>query len=340
MTSVQARDNLYHPDYQNQPSNLSPLLHYGRHFPDLAFLYPLERFSSGKVTRDSEPGPSVKPERRSPSLPLLIEPERKLIRQSAKFFPMPATCRKSNPQFAEERRSYFRQKDDGLVIEWSSDVLVWSDTLKPEFLTSLLPSNVPTRLTIATYHARIPNDAERLCNERHLKSGKFPLSSHHRHNHPRPNESDLHQRNTGLMEFRGGVEARHEPFSAPPARRHRLRRASAGRRSPRERRSRSQRGPFKAAVHTTGSVSGIPSQEWRMRRGRCVILCADDVFLAVNPEGKEWFWVVKLPKRGSHCPFGFWCNARRGRVLMHERTGIRSGMFTDFARLDSNCIPT
>jgi hypothetical protein len=42
--------------------------------------------------------------------------------------------------------------------------------------------------------------------------------------------------------------------------------------------------------------AGIPSQEWRMRRGRrfvswCVILCADDVFLAVNPEGKEWFWV-------------------------------------------------
>jgi hypothetical protein len=109
------------------------------------------KFSSGNVTRDSEPGPSVKPERRSPSLPLLIEPERKLIRQSAKFFPMPASCRKSNPQFAEERRSYFRQqckellklglkktkafwrcvyllhyvicshygfRDDGLVIEW------------------------------------------------------------------------------------------------------------------------------------------------------------------------------------------------------------------------------
>ncbi|KAF8199047.1 hypothetical protein BJ912DRAFT_950675 [Pholiota molesta] len=62
---------------------------------------------------------------------------------------MPASCRKSNPQFAEERRSYFRQqckellklglkktkafwRDDGLVIEWSSDVLVWSDTLKPD----------------------------------------------------------------------------------------------------------------------------------------------------------------------------------------------------------------
>ncbi|KAF9482641.1 hypothetical protein BDN70DRAFT_874825 [Pholiota conissans] len=111
-----------------------------------------ERMSPDTIQHVPEPGPStIKHERRSPSISLIDKPARRLITESAQFYPLPDSCRKSNPQFAEERRKYFRLKskallnlglkktkafwrDDGLVIEWISDVPVWSDTLKPDIL--------------------------------------------------------------------------------------------------------------------------------------------------------------------------------------------------------------
>ncbi|KAH9479832.1 hypothetical protein JR316_0008427 [Psilocybe cubensis] len=94
--------------------------------------------------------PVVKREPLSPSPPpRAIAPERKLITESCQFFPFPETCKKSDPNFKQNRKAFFVEKnkellrkglkrtrafarDDGLVIEWTSAVPVWSDTLEPE----------------------------------------------------------------------------------------------------------------------------------------------------------------------------------------------------------------
>ncbi|KAJ3565029.1 hypothetical protein NP233_g7902 [Leucocoprinus birnbaumii] len=76
-------------------------------------------------------------------------PQRKLVTQSCSFYPIPNNCRKSVPGYKENRVAFFRKeyrklqklglrkeevvfRDDGLAIEWSSPVPVWSDTLRPE----------------------------------------------------------------------------------------------------------------------------------------------------------------------------------------------------------------
>ncbi|KAF5383838.1 hypothetical protein D9615_003855 [Tricholomella constricta] len=97
---------------------------------------------------DSPPPPIVKHELQSPS-----PPSRRLITQSCSFYPLPDDCRKMNPNYnadyvknrnalcAKERGVLKRHglmannvlfRDDGMVIEWTSSVPVWSDTLLPE----------------------------------------------------------------------------------------------------------------------------------------------------------------------------------------------------------------
>ncbi|KAG5637235.1 hypothetical protein H0H81_005278 [Sphagnurus paluster] len=90
---------------------------------------------------------AVKTERRSPT-----PPSRRLVTQSCTMFPLPDECRKMNPGYnpeyiknrqalvAKERGRLKRRgfkvihvlfRDDGMVIEWTSSVPVWSDTLLP-----------------------------------------------------------------------------------------------------------------------------------------------------------------------------------------------------------------
>ncbi|KIM34713.1 hypothetical protein M413DRAFT_33076 [Hebeloma cylindrosporum] len=88
----------------------------------------------------------IKAEPRSPTPPL---PQPKLVTESCEFYPLPESCQKSNPDYRENRKRFFQEKnshlislglkktkvfyrDDGLVIEWTSKVPVWSDTLQPD----------------------------------------------------------------------------------------------------------------------------------------------------------------------------------------------------------------
>ncbi|KAF8159920.1 hypothetical protein B0H34DRAFT_705404 [Crassisporium funariophilum] len=90
---------------------------------------------------------TVKRESRSPTPPVI--PNRTLVTESCKFYPMPAKCMKNHPRVSNNRRIFLREKvhdlqrlrldktksfwrADGLVIEWSSNIPVWSDTLRPE----------------------------------------------------------------------------------------------------------------------------------------------------------------------------------------------------------------
>ncbi|XP_006462238.1 hypothetical protein AGABI2DRAFT_179080 [Agaricus bisporus var. bisporus H97] len=85
-----------------------------------------------------------------PSEPII--PQRKLVTESCSFYPIPQNCRKSAPNYKDNRVEYFRKeykrlrefgltkqkvvfRDDGLAIEWTSPVPVWSDTLLPEVWT-------------------------------------------------------------------------------------------------------------------------------------------------------------------------------------------------------------
>jgi hypothetical protein len=82
--------------------------------------------------RPATPDPviNIKEEPRSPS-----PPRRKLVTDSCSFYPLPASCQKSNPDYQQNRRKFFQEKnrylismglkktkvffrDDGLVIEW------------------------------------------------------------------------------------------------------------------------------------------------------------------------------------------------------------------------------
>ncbi|KAK0494948.1 hypothetical protein EDD18DRAFT_1173225 [Armillaria luteobubalina] len=80
---------------------------------------------------------------------------------SKRYHPLPPDCQKSHPNWSTNRkhwykleskflksrglnilRSFFR--DDGMVIDWSSPVPVWSDTLQPEQSSSSSPYPPPT----------------------------------------------------------------------------------------------------------------------------------------------------------------------------------------------------
>jgi hypothetical protein len=107
---------------------------------------------------------TIKVEKRSPS-----PPPRRLVTESCSFYPLPEDCRKSNPEHKKNRQAFFAReynvlkclglkrtkvifrfvcspfphawiftiaRDDGMVIEWTSNTPVWSDTLRPE------PSNL------------------------------------------------------------------------------------------------------------------------------------------------------------------------------------------------------
>lgn len=87
---------------------------------------------------------TIKIEKRSSS-----PPPRHLVKESCSFYPLPEDCRKSNPEYMKNRQAFFSReynvlkylglkrkkvifRDDGMVIEWTSNTPVWSDTLRPE----------------------------------------------------------------------------------------------------------------------------------------------------------------------------------------------------------------
>lgn len=65
--------------------------------------------------KKSQPSPSVKQEHRSPTPVEALKPERKLITESAQFYPMPESCRKVNPDFAQCRKAHFQEKSKELL---------------------------------------------------------------------------------------------------------------------------------------------------------------------------------------------------------------------------------
>ncbi|KAG6828553.1 hypothetical protein H0H92_007578 [Tricholoma furcatifolium] len=119
----------------------------------------------------SNPSPSVKLERRSPS-PVLT---RRLVTEACAFYPLPPNCRKTlldrpqnqprpNPSYIENRRALATKekkalnvkglkavnvlfREDGMVIEWTSPVPVWNDTLLPESMPAVAPGPSSPRLS-------------------------------------------------------------------------------------------------------------------------------------------------------------------------------------------------
>lgn len=91
------------------------------------------------------PPTAIKSEPSSPSLPI----GRRLVTSGVKrFFPLPKDCQLSCPRYKLNRKQWAAScikelevldlrvertmiRDDGLVIDWSSPVPVWTDTLKP-----------------------------------------------------------------------------------------------------------------------------------------------------------------------------------------------------------------
>uniref|UniRef100_A0A0W0F982 Uncharacterized protein n=1 Tax=Moniliophthora roreri TaxID=221103 RepID=A0A0W0F982_MONRR len=92
--------------------------------------------------------PPVKIERRSPS-PASLESVRNRVTEGSQWYhPMPARCHKSNPNWMLNRRKWFDKesavlmkkglklgrhffRDDGMVIDWTSSIPRWPDTLDP-----------------------------------------------------------------------------------------------------------------------------------------------------------------------------------------------------------------
>jgi len=79
----------------------------------------------------------------------LSPPQRKLVTESCSFYPLPESCKPANPDYQKNRKNFFQEKNrcliemglkktktfvrgNDLVIEWMSNVPVWSDTLQPE----------------------------------------------------------------------------------------------------------------------------------------------------------------------------------------------------------------
>ncbi|KAJ7039920.1 hypothetical protein C8F04DRAFT_1085331 [Mycena alexandri] len=108
-----------------------------------------------RASPPSTPAVRVKLEARTPSPPP-SDPVRRAVRSGSKrYFPVPANCEKRlprtnnpNPDFITNRRKWakaecavlrdlglkvekFFFRDDGMVIEWTSDVDVWLDNLRP-----------------------------------------------------------------------------------------------------------------------------------------------------------------------------------------------------------------
>ncbi|KAG6844538.1 hypothetical protein H0H87_006128 [Tephrocybe sp. NHM501043] len=95
------------------------------------------------------PPPEVKAEQRTPSP---VPPTRRLVTHACALYPLPENCRKIDPDYAKHRTALVTKeravlkgkglkatnvlfRDDGMVIEWTSPVPVWSDTLVPEIPT-------------------------------------------------------------------------------------------------------------------------------------------------------------------------------------------------------------
>jgi len=57
----------------------------------------------------------VKEEPRSPTPPQFIKPQRKLVTESCEFYPLPDSCKKSNPDSRENRKKFFQEKNAHLI---------------------------------------------------------------------------------------------------------------------------------------------------------------------------------------------------------------------------------
>lgn len=57
----------------------------------------------------------IKAEPRSPTPPQSIKPQRKLVTESCEFYPLPDSCKKSNPDCRENRKKFFQQKNSHLI---------------------------------------------------------------------------------------------------------------------------------------------------------------------------------------------------------------------------------
>ncbi|CAK5272131.1 unnamed protein product [Mycena citricolor] len=99
--------------------------------------------------RTPSPTNQVKSEPRSPSPPPSSSLPHRAVRSGLKrYFPIPPDCERQDVNYLENRRRWARRegsilkdlrlkvervlfRDDGLVIEWSSEEDVWLDTLRP-----------------------------------------------------------------------------------------------------------------------------------------------------------------------------------------------------------------
>ncbi|KAF8623115.1 hypothetical protein AX17_007549 [Amanita inopinata Kibby_2008] len=149
--------------------------------------WPLEKTEATSVKVKSEP--------RSPSPPIVL---RKPVTGSCQFYPLPDDCRKSHADYAIRRRAYLEEKsnqlkekglkrtkyffrDDGMVIEWSSPIPVWNDTLEPvgqePTISSLSPASTmkPSNLT---NNSGISHSASESASSRPSRPIP-PSSSHH-----------------------------------------------------------------------------------------------------------------------------------------------------------------
>ena len=137
---------------------------------------PIPPRNQSKFDKASYPAPIVPPPKTlhpvvtikgEPSSPEPTAPSRKLVTEACKFWPIPDNCRKSAPNYSDNRLAYAKKqsaellkfglkrtkvffREDGLVIEWyvlsgpfapisfssflrrKSELPVWSDTLLPE----------------------------------------------------------------------------------------------------------------------------------------------------------------------------------------------------------------
>ncbi|KAJ2930948.1 hypothetical protein H1R20_g6153, partial [Candolleomyces eurysporus] len=144
------------PSVKSEPPETSPIS------TSLSTLTPLP---TPEVTPGAEPGPTVnvKPEPGEP-----IVPERRLVTSAFKRFPLPDDCSNEQPNYRERRHAFHKEKvlflrskgltvgkkalfrEDGMVLEWSSEVPVWDDTFEPEAPLPPTPRKSMTPTTRAT----------------------------------------------------------------------------------------------------------------------------------------------------------------------------------------------
>ncbi|TFK67708.1 hypothetical protein BDN72DRAFT_85586 [Pluteus cervinus] len=114
-----------------------------------------------------EKKPAIKLESLSSPIPassLPVEPPRRLVTQWCTRIPFSHNCRKTHPDWESNRRELFRKewgklesfglkktkllmRPDGMVIEWTSPVPVWSDTYLPDMNSA---SNIANAISQAS----------------------------------------------------------------------------------------------------------------------------------------------------------------------------------------------